>query len=460
MELFGTAGIRGPARERVTPELVLSVGRAVAADGDEFVVGRDGRETSPALMASIEAGLTSGGADVRRIGAVPTPALAYASQGRRGVMITASHNPPPDNGIKVFVDGVEYDHTGEGRIEERVAASPPPVSWDEWGDAESIDLLAAYRDDVTAFTRETAGDGTQHPLSGTRIAVDCGTGMASLATPQVLRTLGATVVGINANVDGHFPARESKPTPESLADFRAFLADAADRNARFDLALAHDGDADRVVVLTGDGEVVHEDTILAILAHHYVSRGTGGDPVVITTPNASARIDARVADAGGRVDRVRLGALHEGIADVRASGGTIVFAGEPWKHVHPAFGGWIDGITSAAVVAVLVAEAGGLAPLREPIAELPYRKVSVPCPDTNKAETMRRIERSLPDAFPDGVVDAEFGIRIDLPHGGWVLVRPSGTEPYLRIYAEGTDVDQLVNQTQAVVRAAIDAETQ
>ena len=104
MDLFGTAGIRGPVRT-VTPEVALSVGRAAGVDAEEVVVGRDGRGTGESLAAAVESGLTSAGADVRRAGQLPTPALAFASQGRYGIMLTASHNPPPDNGIKLFVDG-------------------------------------------------------------------------------------------------------------------------------------------------------------------------------------------------------------------------------------------------------------------------------------------------------------------------------------------------------------------
>jgi len=108
-ELFGTAGIRGEVRSRVTPAFALRVAAAAARDGGEFVVGRDGRESGPALAAAVEAGLTSAGARVVRVGQVPTPALAFASRGRRGVMVTASHNPPSDNGLKFFRDGREYD---------------------------------------------------------------------------------------------------------------------------------------------------------------------------------------------------------------------------------------------------------------------------------------------------------------------------------------------------------------
>ncbi len=449
MTLFGTAGIRGSAVETVTPELALAVGRAAGRDGTEFVVARDGRETGAALAAAMEAGLESAGADVRRAGQLPTPALAYASRGRRGAMLTASHNPPTDNGIKLFVDGEEYDREAEQTVEERVAADDPSVAWDRWGDGERVSVLDAYRDAVIEYAQQQGA-----PLDGLRVVVDCGNGMAAVATPEVLRALGAEVVTLNANVDGHFPGRESKPTPETLEDLREFLRGEAGsastasgdepRATDADLGIAHDGDADRIVILDGDGEVVHEDTVVALLAAHYTDESDAADPVVVTTPNASGRIDEQVEEVGGRVERVRLGALHEGIAAARDEGGDdteVVFAAEPWKHVHTQFGGWIDGVTSAAVISRLVADAGGLAPLREPVTERPYRKVSVSCPDEAKSAVMERLETAIPEAFPDADVATEYGVRATLPDASWVLVRPSGTEPYVRIYAESDDVD-------------------
>ena len=448
MELFGTAGIRGPVRTDVTPERALAVGRAVAVDGAEFVVGRDGRETGGTLVSALEAGLESGGATVRRVGQVPTPALAFASRDRRGVMVTASHNPPADNGIKCFVDGVEYDSDAERRITDRVAEGTDPVAWDEWGSSTTTDVLPAYREAVGDYA-EGYGTGPEH----LRIAVDCGNGMASVATPGVLTDLGASVVALNANVDGHFPGRESKPTPESLRDLRAFVADG---DATF--GIGHDGDADRIVIVDGDGEVVHEDTVVAILAERFVREADAADPVVETTPNASARIDERVDAAGGRVERVRLGALHEGIARVRESGDErtrIAFAAEPWKHIHPGLGGWIDGVASAAVLTRLVA-AEGLDSLRSPVTERPYRKESVACPDDRKGAAMERLEATLPEAFPEAEVATEYGVRLTFADGSWTLVRPSGTEPYLRVYAESDGVDALIDEVREVVEAAVE----
>ncbi len=447
---FGTAGIRGSAREAVTPAVCLAVGQAAAVDGEEFVLGRDGRETGPALADAVAAGLESAGATVIRLGVVPTPTVAFASQGRRGVMLTASHNPPPDNGIKLFEDGIEYDREAERRIENRLETGTAPAEWNRWGDSIQRNYLDDYRETVREYAEEFGAS----PES-LRIVVDCGNGMASLGTPQVLTDLGVSVTTLNANVDGHFPGRGSKPTLETLADLRAFLDD-----GQFDFGIGHDGDADRIVIVGPDSDIVHEDTILAILAEHYTAASDAADPVVVTTPNASARIDERVETAGGRVERVRLGALHEGIARVRREGSAdtaVVFAAEPWKHIHPDLGGWIDGIASAAVLARLVAEAGteGIDALRAPVTERPYRKVAVECPDDRKAEAMDRLETALPAAFPDATVDTAYGVRLEWPDSSWILVRPSGTEPYLRLYTESENVEALIADARAVIEDAV-----
>jgi phosphomannomutase len=477
-DLFGTAGVRGPP-DAVTPDLALAVGRAAAraADGETFAVSRDARVTGSGLLDALAAGLQSGGADAVVLGELPTPALAYASRGRRGAQITASHNPPRDNGVKLFVDGVEYDADAEARVAARVE-DETTAAWDAWGRRREGTALADYRAAVAAFARGRGGplsgdgdgdegrnqdpdqhqhqdqDRTEDDGDALRVLADCGNGMAARAAPQVLSALGADVTALHADVDGRFPGRPSKPTAETLGDARAVLAD-ADGDDAYDLGLAHDGDADRIVVLAPDGAVVHEDTVVAVLAAHYVRTADAADPVVVTTPNASGRIDERVAAAGGRTERVRLGGLHEGVASAREAGATVAFAAEPWKHLHTAFGGWIDGVCSAAVLARLVADAGGLDALTAPVTERPYRKTNVECPDALKDAAMDRVRERAAEVFPEADRDPTHGLRADFEDGSWVLIRPSGTEPYLRIYAESEAVEDLLAAATDLVEAAV-----
>ena len=440
---FGTAGIRGPVSESVTPEAIMAVARAAVEPGDDIVLGRDGRETGAVLCDAAAAGFASGGASVERLGIVPTPALAFASQGRMGAMVTASHNPPGDNGIKLFDDGVSIDADREQRIEER--SDMPPVNWERWGHVRSGSVLSPYRRAIESYL-EQFGDVPRDLL----IAVDCGCGTASLIAPDLLRNLGATVRTLNATIDGTFPARPSKPTPETIGTLRSFV-----RDGPADLGIAFDGDADRIVIVDGTGQVVHEDTIVAILAEQYVQDAPGDDPVVITTPNASERIDTRVHSAGGRIERTPLGRLEAGISAVEH--GTVVFAAEPWKHLHPGFGGWIDGLLSAGLTAKVVA-ATDLEELRDPIRELPYLKTSVSCPDARKTRVLSKLENELAEAFPAATIDTAYGIRLSLDAGGWILIRPSGTEPKIRIYVESETAEQLCPRVQDLVSDIVSSE--
>ncbi|WP_181685749.1 phosphomannomutase [Halorhabdus salina] len=451
MDLFGTTGIRGPVATKVTPELALSVGRAAGEYGEEFVIARDGRETGVAIAAALEAGLESAGADVVRAGMLPTPALGFASYGRHGVMITASHNPSPDNGIKFFVDGVEYTTADEERIEEGVANDVDPATWKEWGRQTSEEPLDGYLDAVVEYASEH-GD----PLENMTIAVDAGNGVSALGTPEVLRRLGATVHTLHANVTGHFPGRPSKPTPENIEDLIQYVRE---REA-VDLGIAHDGDADRIVVVDADGSIVHEDTILAVLSSYFVEQSDVTDPVVMTTPNVSGRVDEQVRAAGGRVERTALGLLHEGIAEVEAKGEetAVAFAGEPWKCIHPELGIWTDGIATAAVLTRLIA-AEGLDTLLEPVTERPLEKNPVDCPEEAKADAMERLATTLPEQFSDGDISLEYGVRIERPDASWFLVRPSGTEPYIRVYAESDDAKALLEDVRDTVKEAVEAAT-
>lgn len=452
MGLFGTAGIRGLTSETVTPENAVRIGQAAGVhaketDGsDTIVVGRDGRTTSSGILHALKSGLMSTGIQVRDIGEVPTPVLAYASRHKRGIMVTASHNPPEYNGIKFFVHGREYARSDEARLEELFEKRPTVVGWDEWSAPISCGVVSDYRKAVKRYAEQYG-----ESIDAVSVAVDCGNGMAGHATPQVLTDLGARVVGVNANVDGFFPGRGSKPSDESLEAFLGFI-----QGGEFDFGLAHDGDADRIVLLNNVGEIIHEDTVLAILAEQYVQESSVGDPVVVTTPNASTRVDERVKIAGGRVIRTGLGNLQGGISEVRGSNQTqVVFAAEPWKHIHPEFGWWIDGIVSAAVLARLVAEAGSLDSLRENIEERPYEKQSVHCPDDEKDRVMAELAKVLPEEFEEIEMSSEYGIRLTLGDNSWILIRPSGTEPVIRVYCESERVNHLLERAVRLINATV-----
>ena len=411
--MFGTAGVRGSI-EDVSPSLVLRIGRAVGTVADSVVVGRDGRYTGDALVSAFAAGASSAGCDVVRLGEVPTHLVAWTARERDayGVAVTASHNPPEDNGVKLFrPDGGEFDSEDEERVS-TLADESETASWDNWTTTGEDDTTSAVSEYVDAVVRYVDAE------ADLRVAVDCANGVGATTTIPVLKRLGCNAVAVNAQTDPAFPGRGSKPTPETLAGFAGFV----DRRG-FDLGLAHDGDADRLVVVDPDG-VISEDAVLAVLARRRVE-GTG---TVLTTPNTSPRVDKAVREAGGDVERVALGTVSEA-----ARRRNVVFAAEPWKHVFPDFGLWVDGTVSAAEVVAAYADDPDVF---EGLRDADVRKESVPCDDGKKDDVMTGVKEELHERY-DGEFDTADGVRVDLGDGDWFLVRPSGTEPYVRVYAEG-----------------------
>ncbi|MDZ7730341.1 MAG: hypothetical protein U5K37_04580 [Natrialbaceae archaeon] len=287
-----------------------------------------------------------------------------------------------------------------------------PETWSAWGQAAAADILPAYRKSAVGYLREMFG---HRPLADFRIAIDCGGGMSGLVTPQVLDSLGGDTVTLNATIDSSFSARSSKPTKESLQSFLRFI-----KTSGVDIGIAHDGDGDRLVVVDEYGEICHEDTILAAVAREYVLRADQMDPVIITTPNVSARVEQVVEAEGGSVDYVPLGGIPDRISS--PAEGSVVFAGEPWKHVHPRFGSWMDAVVSAGVISCLAKQAGSLEALFANIPSYQYRKEQISCPDERKAGAMERIRRTLPQHFSNAVIQDEFGMKLWFGDVSWVLV--------------------------------------
>lgn len=422
--MFGTSGVRGSI-EAVSPSLVLRIGRAVGSMSDRVVVGRDGRYTGGSLVSAFVSGAESVGCDVTRIGVVPTHVVAWTAReyDAYGAVITASHNPPEDNGVKLFCDdGGEFSEDDEKEVESLVEGDTS-VSWEEWTEADETEVVDEYID--AAWEYVGVSDIDLH------VAVDCANGVGARTTVPLLERMGCAVVPVNAQTDPAFPGRGSKPTPETLAEFVDFVRDG------FDLGLAHDGDADRLVVVDDEG-VVSEDAVLAVLAREHAP-GT-----VLTTPNASPRVDEAVKEADGEVERVALGAVSQ---EVRRR--DAVFAAEPWKHVFPDFGGWVDGTIAAAEVVAAYAEDDCIF---DGLREVNVRKESVGCENDDKPAVMKAAEERLREEY-GGSFDTADGVRVDLGDGRWFLVRASGTEPVVRVYAEGDD--ELVTSLVSLVKDAV-----
>ncbi|MFB6283470.1 MAG: phosphomannomutase [Halobacteria archaeon] len=433
--MFGTSGVRGDL-EKVSPELLQGVGRATGklSSKDRVMVGRDGRLTSESLSRAVVSGVQASGTDVVDLGVVPTHVLAFAARELEGwgLMVTASHNPRIDNGVKVFREtGEEAGPQAEALIEENVR-DPKTAVTREWGGVEERKVLSQYLNEAEGYVREffdgelaSRGYGSHTRSDSPKVAVDCGNGVGSLTTLPLLEMTGCKVIGFNDNVDGYFPGRRSKPTENSLTDFKRFV-----RRRDFDFGFAHDGDVDRIVVVDSDGELVHEDAVLAAIARRAVSQSSVDEPRVLTTPNTSSSIDRVVEEHGGYVERAPLGGLARNLTP------DTVLAAEPWKHMFPEFGGWIDGSVSAVVLSGMLAN-HGVEDLFSGLRDIDVSKTNVDCPEEFKEDLVLEAGSRLRTEFTDAEVSTDYGVRLDYPNGDWVLVRPSGTEPLMRIYVEG-----------------------
>ncbi|QDA30559.1 phosphoglucosamine mutase [Thermococcus indicus] len=448
MKLFGTAGIRGTLWEKVTPELAMNLGKAVGTyiNGKTVAVARDGRTSSVMLQSALISGLLSMGTEVLDFGLIPTPALAWGTQeyGDGGVMITASHNPPTDNGIKVFNgDGTEFYVEQEEELEELVfSGNFRKAAWSEIKTVKAIDVIDDYIGAVLDFVNHE---------TNLKVLYDGANGAGSVLAPYLLREMGAKVMSVNAHVDGHFPGRKPEPRYENIA----YLGELA-RELGVDLVIAQDGDADRIAVFDERGNYINEDTVIALFAKLYVEEHGGG--TVVVSIDTGSRIDHVVENAGGRVVRIPLGQPHDGIKRYGA-----IFAAEPWKLVHPRFGPWIDSFVTMGLLIKLMDERGK--PLsqiiREEIPTYYLTKKNVKCPDEHKREAMERAYRVLEEKLGADVKEilTISGYRLQLKDGSWVLVRPSGTEPKIRVVVEAPSErrrDELFKLAYGTVRKAVE----
>ena len=441
--MFGTSGIRGPVGDAVTADLALSIGRAVATDGAETVViGRDARESGGFLRDAVAAGCRECGADVIDLGMVATPTVARSIarlDADAGIVVTASHNPPEDNGLKLWTpSGQAFDTDRRDRIAGIVEdESYTFAAWDESGTRRSDDRATAAH---TAAVVEAVE--TDAPIDNLSVVVDVGNGVGSV-TAAALGELGVDVTTLNAQPDGSFPGRPSEPTAETLTTLCRQV-----EHGDADLGIAHDGDADRMVAVDETGAFVPKDVLLALFARRAVARAGGG--VVAAPVDTSRCVDDAIDSLGGRVTRTKVGDVF--VAEV-ATREKVVFGGEP-------SGAWIwpdetlcpDGSLAAAKLTACVAAEGSLAEQVASVATYPIQRRSIEVDD--KTAVMERVAAKLSDAYDD--VTTIDGVRVSTADG-WVLVRPSGTQPLIRITAEAeteTAADDLLAATVDRVEAA------
>jgi phosphoglucosamine mutase len=421
--LFGTDGIRGIANIDLKPTTAYALGRAVAHQlvgrGGAVVIGQDTRRSGDMFVAAIASGTASLGVDAHVVGVVPTPALAFlAGHGEfaAGIMVSASHNPADDNGLKVLDDaGLKLDDTVEDELERLIYRSEELGGVGNAEMGRTIDdrgLLEDYRE-------HRLGLAGTIPASGLRIVLDCANGSGSAVGPDILRATGAQIEVIHAEPDGvNINVDCGATAPASLA--RAVVASGAD------VGFALDGDADRLIAVDAAGNIVDGDQVLGILAVDRLERGElpGGALVVSVLSNGGLQL--AVEAAGGQVVRTPVGDKYI-LEGMQVSGAGL--GGEKSGHViileHTTSG---DGIVTALeVLRVMCRRSTGLAELAAAIPMLPQQQRAVKARHKDQWEGDPALQRAIAVATK----------RLD--GGGRILVRPSGTEPALRVMVEGPD---------------------
>ena len=422
-KLFGTSGIRGKIGSEVTCELALNVGKSLAyylGNQGTVVIGYDTRTTNIMLDQSICAGLLESGVDVIKIGMVPTPLVGYATEklnADAGIMLTASHNPSPYNGIKLWnKNGMAYTSAQEREIEEIYAnKSYISVSWEDVGKLSvNEEIKGEYIDDLVDMV---------NIKKGLKVVVDCASGAGSEISPLVFRKAGCEVTTLNSQPDGFFPGRNPEPNAENLQTLmKTVVAVGAD------LGIAHDGDADRMITVDEEGNISPFDSLLALISKQFE-----GD--IVTTVDAGLCMDESVK---GNVIRTQVGDVNVAEAIIEKN---AAFGGEPsgtW--LHPDFCMCPDGILSGLRMAEIVSRDGKLSQLLAEIPSYPNIREKVTCSKEAKIKVMEDMENLLKDAFDDIVeVNSIDGVRLTFSDDSWVLVRPSGTEDYIRITLESRD---------------------
>ena len=450
-KLFGSSGVRGLANVDLTPLLACKVGSAVAAHAKakKAVVARDTRVSGAMLEDALVSGLLSSGTDVFLAGIVPTPVLAYATKALgadAGFMLTASHNPPQYNGIKVFKgDSLSYTDEDQDAVEKNVVdGSFALADWRSLGKATPIDASQVYMEmalKAVALKKRW------------QIVVDPGCGATFDVAPAMLKAMGCKVTALNAHPDGYFPARKSEPTAESLKDLANVV-----KTLGADAGIAFDGDGDRVAFIDEKGAFVNFDRSLAAYAAYALKRSGGG--TVVTNVEASMCVETMAQTQGGRVIRSRVGDIYISEAIKRAG---AVFGGEPcgaW--VHPQLHYCPDGSLSAALfLKALEDEDKSVSEFVGAVPEYITLRENVTCKKELKYKAVAKIGATLKTAFPDytdfSTVD---GVRLALKDG-WLLVRASGTEPLIRLTVEGESLavaNDITEKATALIKKQVEAE--
>jgi phosphomannomutase/phosphoglucomutase len=449
--LFGTNGIRGVANKELTPEMAIKIGSAIGTffKHGKLVVGYDARTSSPMLAKAVIAGLNATGCDVLFAGMAPTPALQYAVKNHKtdgAVIITASHNPPEYNGIKVvWNDGIELSREQEIEIEN--IFFDEKIRLAEWNNIGTTRELPGVVDEYIEAIKKHV-DIAKIMKKNFHIVVDAANSVSSQAAPCLLRDLGCKVTTINANIDGTFPGRLPEPRPENLKDLALTV-----KAVGADLGVAYDGDADRSVFVDENGEIYWGDKTFALVEKYFLKANAGEK---IVTPVSSSTLVKDIANAyNGEIVWTKVGSVtvSQTMKKLKAklggeeNGG--IFYG-PHQSVR-------DGAMATALILDIMAKTGKkLSKLVEELPKYFIEKGKIDCPEKLKERVLEKLVEQV-KGLNTNTID---GVKIWFEDKSAILIRPSGTESVYRLYAEAKNKEKalkLVNEYSLKVKRIIDS---
>ncbi|RLF47985.1 MAG: phosphoglucosamine mutase [Thermoplasmata archaeon] len=416
--MFGTSGIRGVVNKEITPELALKVGEACGSIYKKVVVGNDPRTSSLMIKNALISGLLACGVDVVDIGFVSTPTLAYSAKKYDiGIMITASHNPSQYNGIKIFKrDGSGIPLKEARRIEEIVRENKKRyVNWDEIGEYRKEDAIGEHINGILQDVGEIENE--------MKVVVDCSNGATSTITPYLLRKMGCKVITLNAQPDGYFPAHNPEPVEENLQQLKSMCG------AERAIGIAHDCDGDRMVVVSNDGNYIENDKLIVMFAKYVNARK------VVVPVDSSMVIDDYV-DA--EVIKTRVGDIFISEMLKETKGDFGAEASGTW--IFPSFSYCPDGIYAAAKFVKMADEIDVFEEIGK-LPSYPLKRGSVMADRDKIKEALSKIEEEIKKLDFVKLIDVD-GLRIEM-EDAWVLIRPSGTEPKIRITVEAKEKSRM-----------------
>jgi phosphomannomutase/phosphoglucomutase len=432
-KLFGTNGIRGLVNVELTPEMAIKVGCAIGTffGRKNLLLGYDARTSGPMLAKAVISGLTATGCHVFFAGMAPTPALQYAVKNHKmdgGVIVTASHNPPEYNGIKViWSDGIETSHEQEVEIENIYFDNK--MVFAEWDKLGALQELPGINDEYVQAIKNHV-DTQKIAEKHFHVVVDAANSVGGLTAPPLLRELGCKVTTINANIDGTFPGRLPEPRPEDLTDIASTV-----KAIGADLGVAFDGDADRSIFVDENGVIYWGDKTFAVIIKQFLIKNPGAK--IVTPVSSSTLIKDTVEAYKGELIWTKVGSVtvSQKMKELNAklggeeNGG--VFYG-PHQAVR-------DGAMTTALILNVMAETGEK--LSKLVAEQPQyfiEKGKIDCPDEKKEILLQKMYEQVKGEN----ISTIDGVKIWFSDNSAILIRPSGTEPVFRLYAEAKNQEK------------------